>query len=449
MIGNVSPPDQVLKFWNGARPAIQKELWKHGLNPELSSWRKVVTQAEIIEISENVAERRDRKPAHPSMASVSGGSSSKHKSQPADGSVRAVSFGSRHRSHGRSHHKKGRNPSEGPSRLNTPRPREGTPTHSSVSKGKSRSGTAPPYNNRFQPQRTRQLSDKEKAEYRAAGKCFGCGKEGHMSRNCPDNTVVKSHGQGPPGTSTFNVEPIPDLGSDSGEAEVLDSLPLGAMCFGDSERLTSVSPWSLAEWKSHYPYWNEPNVLAREHIGDCYAMVIDSILTLEPPFPGDEAYVAYDLRPELWFHVTRVDIKGDYLLVDRLTASRTVLARVLVENPEFDISYWYAEQRSRELGLTDRITHRRPIGDAISIVATKLLTDGISSSYPCTNPRSNPEFRFCVQCSDLDREVYEIADLDLEINIDVPKAWLDEPSFDLISWYRGYLDQHALFERKY
>ena len=449
MIGNVSPPDQVLKFWNGARPAIQKELWKHGLNPELSSWRKVVTQAEIIEISENVAERRDRKPAHPSMASVSGGSSSKHKSQPADGSVRAVSFGSRHRSHGRSHHKKGRNPSEGPSRLNTPRPREGTPTHSSVSKGKSRSGTAPPYNNRFQPQRTRQLSDKEKAEYRAAGKCFGCGKEGHMSRNCPDNTVVKSHGQGPPGTSTFNVEPIPDLGSDSGEAEVLDSLPLGAMCFGDSERLTSVSPWSLTEWKSHYPYWNEPNVLAREHIGDCYAMVIDSILTLEPPFPGDEEYVAYDLHPELRFHVTRVDIKGDYLLVDRLTASRTVLARVLVENPEFDISYWYAEQRSRELGLTDRITHRRPIGDAISIVATKLLTDGISSSYPCTNPRSNPEFWFCMQCSDLDREAYEIADLDLEINIDVPKAWLDEPSFDLVSWYRGYLDQHALFERKY
>ena len=125
-----------------------------------------------------------------------------------------------------------------------------------------------------------------------------------MSRNCSDNTVVKSQGQGPPGTSTFNVEPIPDIGSDSGEAEVLDSLPLGAMCFADSERLTSVSPWSLAEWKSHYPYWNEPNVLAREHIGDCYAMVIDSILTLEPPFPGDEEYVAYDLRPELRFHVT-------------------------------------------------------------------------------------------------------------------------------------------------
>ena len=103
--------------------------------------------------------------------------------------------------------------------------------------------------------------------------------------------------------------------------------------------------------------------------------------------------MAYDLHPELRFHVTQVDIKGDYLLVDHLMASRTVLARVLVENPEFDISYWYAEQRSRELGLTDRITHRQLIGDAISIVATKLLTDGISLSYPCTNPRLNPEFR--------------------------------------------------------
>ena len=61
MIGNVPEQDQVLKFWNSARPSIQRELWRNKLNPELSSWRKVVAQAEIIEIAENVAERRDRK----------------------------------------------------------------------------------------------------------------------------------------------------------------------------------------------------------------------------------------------------------------------------------------------------------------------------------------------------------------------------------------------------
>ena len=59
MIGDIQERDRVLKFWNGVRPVIQKGLWHDSLNPETSSWDKVVTQAEIIEISENVAERWD------------------------------------------------------------------------------------------------------------------------------------------------------------------------------------------------------------------------------------------------------------------------------------------------------------------------------------------------------------------------------------------------------
>ena len=61
MIGDVSERDQVLKFWNGSRAVIQKGLWRDNLNPEVSSWSSVVAQAEIIEISENVADRRDRR----------------------------------------------------------------------------------------------------------------------------------------------------------------------------------------------------------------------------------------------------------------------------------------------------------------------------------------------------------------------------------------------------
>ena len=106
MIGSVPKQDRVLKFWNSARPSIQRELWRNRLNPELSSWDEVVTQAEIIEIAENVAERRDRKsgqvPQISGVASGSGGGSSKGKHHPADGSVRAVTFGPRHKSHGRS-----------------------------------------------------------------------------------------------------------------------------------------------------------------------------------------------------------------------------------------------------------------------------------------------------------------------------------------------------------
>ena len=56
MIGDILEQDRVIKFWNGAQPIIQKGLWHDNLHPEISTWDEVVNQAEIIEISENVAE---------------------------------------------------------------------------------------------------------------------------------------------------------------------------------------------------------------------------------------------------------------------------------------------------------------------------------------------------------------------------------------------------------
>ena len=103
MIGDMSERDQVLKFWNSSRPIIQKGLWRDNLNPEISSWASVVAQAEIIEISENVAERRDRRagsstPAggHFSLTPL-GGSSARPKNRHLIGptSVRSVSYESK------------------------------------------------------------------------------------------------------------------------------------------------------------------------------------------------------------------------------------------------------------------------------------------------------------------------------------------------------------------
>ena len=92
MIGNVPKQEQVLKFWNSSRPSIQKELWRNKLNPELLSWRKVVVQAEIIEIAKNVAKRRDQNAGQPNQASGSRGSNPRHKTHLMDRSVWAVSF---------------------------------------------------------------------------------------------------------------------------------------------------------------------------------------------------------------------------------------------------------------------------------------------------------------------------------------------------------------------
>ena len=333
----------------------------------------MLAQAEIIEIAENVAERRDRKTGQASQASGSGSNPSKGKQPPADGSVQAVTFGlnsrqcDRKKNHGepRSDNNNGQ---RGSQRGPTPQSWEGTPANNSSNKGKSSGGSVPPKNNsksKYQPRRINQLSDKEKAEYWAAGRCFNCGKEGHMSRNCPENETVRSQGNGPPGASSFNVEPVPLTETDSEEdIEILDSLPLGAMFFGDSGKMTSVNPWPIKEWRDHYPYWNEPQDIARQHIGNCYAMMVDTILTLEAPFPGDTRYDAPRMRPELRFYVKWLDHTCDYVLTDRLMGSRLVLSRDSLENPEFDISYWYTEQRCQALGLTEEISHNCCIGDA-------------------------------------------------------------------------------------
>ena len=50
------------------------------------------------------------------------------------------------------------------------------------------------------------LSPQVKAERIASNSCFVCGKQGHFSRNCPQNSQVKSDKKGkPPGLTSFHV----------------------------------------------------------------------------------------------------------------------------------------------------------------------------------------------------------------------------------------------------
>ena len=94
MIGDVSEQEQVLKFWNGSRAVIQKGLWRDNLNPKISSWPSVIAQAEIIEISENVADRRE-------------GGNNRSKSKNTDRSVRSVSFDQKAITHPKSNSRQG------------------------------------------------------------------------------------------------------------------------------------------------------------------------------------------------------------------------------------------------------------------------------------------------------------------------------------------------------
>jgi len=61
MISSIDERGQVVKFWKGCKPIIQKALLRDGLNPDISSWDEVTCKAEIIEISENIMEPCEKK----------------------------------------------------------------------------------------------------------------------------------------------------------------------------------------------------------------------------------------------------------------------------------------------------------------------------------------------------------------------------------------------------
>ena len=205
--------------------------------------------------------------------------------------------------------------------------------------------------------------------------------------------MVHSHGNGPPGTSTFNIEPAAVEEESEESPEVLDSLPLGAMFFGDPEHLTSSFPWPIEEWTKHYPYWNEPNILAWENPGNCFVMVADAILTQGSPYPGNELFNGTGLWPELRFHVYQVSRAPVYAVDDWLTGNKLKVNQWALEDPEFDVRNWYAMQQAQALGLTWNIEPTQIMGDALGIIATELLVDGIASSYPSVIPWLDPNER--------------------------------------------------------
>ena len=259
---------------------------------------------------------------------------------------------------------------------------------------------------------------------------------------------MKSAGNKPPGASSFNIEPtISENGSDAA-VELLDSLPVGAIFVDEGSpsvtgatprRTTGKSPWCgpRDEWRNHTPYWKEPGIRAREAIGDCYAMVADSILTLSQPFPGDDLYNSTNVLPELRFSITEHTSGDSYSVYDRLVEERVLLTKSLLKRPQFDIGRWYAMHRSRARGLDLSVPHTGKMGLPLSIVATKLLTDGITSHFSCIRPRSDLSTRFLVTQTPYCKRTneYVIIDRDLMSHSYITIAQLEDPSFNLVSWY--------------
>ena len=187
MIGNVSKRDRMLKFWNGSRPIIQKGLWRDNLNPEMSSWGEVITQAEIIEISENVAERRDKRTnLLPSSGSSSQLNENHHRSKdrpPSRSVIRSVSYAndnrSQHGSRSESRHHSRRPHDTNTGRVSGSSGGRGNSQLNNRGSSSNRGRSQTPHTGRYDSRSTPKLSEKERADCLAAGKCFICGETGH------------------------------------------------------------------------------------------------------------------------------------------------------------------------------------------------------------------------------------------------------------------------------
>ncbi|KAF8831165.1 hypothetical protein HHX47_DHR1000004 [Lentinula edodes] len=225
-IGLIDEREKVHKLWASLNRKIQRGLWREKLNPELSTYDKVASTAELLEIIENVdptdepkkkVDKSDKaKSAKPSGSIGNGGNaytSAGKKFKPNNSYSKNSSHGSNQYSHNKGNWK---NNSQGSKPRNSSKPR-------------------------FQ---RRELSEKEKDEYRAAGRCFRCGGLGHMSRQCPDGKSVLSSSNGPPGVASSHI----NIAIDSEElrtlaetTEEISELALGMMYLPDDESWTEIS----------------------------------------------------------------------------------------------------------------------------------------------------------------------------------------------------------------
>lgn len=89
------------------------------------------------------------------------------------------------------------------------------------------------------------------------------------------------------------------------------------------------------------------------------------------------------------------------------------------------------------------------MGFAVGSVAAKLLTDGIPSHYPCTNLDLDPEDWFAVYHPSSMKDMYLLHDEDFCLIMHIPKSLVEDLSFDLVGWYREYLETRHFFRWHY
>jgi hypothetical protein len=115
------------------------------------------------------------------------------------------------------------------------------------------------------------------------------------------------------------------------------------------------------------------------------------------------------------------------------------------------LGHWYARRRARVQKAQKPMTKEYPpqLEDPIALVVSSLLRSGVHAHFPNTKPSSWTDDRFFVYLKDYGSTTYIVVDDDLDFQVELDLAILEDPNFNLVGWYLKQIRKDDMFYKKY